>query len=117
MASVFSQETPVYTRTFRNFLRQMEWVGCRARVPHRRDGESSISGVLNIEYRMGQLHLGPGGGSRKFTASKPGPRSGVTLPRNISTRKGVCRVRGSKTDICVPAGGPLRELRDTTAKQ
>src|ERR1700674_2151229 len=71
-----------------------------ARVPPWRDGNSFFSGVLNIEW-----HPGPGTSPwrvRLMPAETPLPVSpllgspnrenGANLPRNISTRMGVCRV-------------------------
>src|SRR6266436_746701 len=56
-------------------------------------------------------------GSLRSPASSRDRESGVTLPRNISSRTGVCRVEAVSKTFVSPRGWSAAGLRNTTAKQ
>jgi hypothetical protein len=92
------------------FLRQKGWIGCQRgsalagreffpfgcfehRIMASGTGYTSIEGTADV---------GGDAGSSKSPALKPKRESGANLPRNISTRMGVCRVEAVRRTSVSP---------------
>ncbi len=99
---------PIPGCPFALFLRQTEWAGRQEGLLSPLAGQKpSLLSALHIEWQAGPA------ASRIMTEGAAAPVSPLVrgtkrdseqpFPRNISTRKGVCRVEPILRDTCVPA--------------